>query len=78
MAYKIRWTPEAVDTFDAIIRYLAEKWTEKEIILFVNKTHQLLNLISQYPEMFRSSSKRPVRIANITRQTNLFYQIKEA
>ncbi len=78
MAYKISWTPEAVDTFDAIIRYLAEKWTEKEIILFLNKTHQLLNLISQYPEMFRSSSKRPVRIANITRQTNLFYQIKEA
>jgi plasmid stabilization system protein ParE len=75
MAYKVRWTPEADESFHSILTYLEENWTEREIINFVKKTNHLLTLISQYPEMFKSSYKKPVRVANITRQTNLFYQI---
>lgn len=78
MAYKVRWTPEAEETFHSIIVYLEANWTEREIINFVKKTNHLLALISQYPEIFKSSSKKPVRVANITWQTNLFYQIIEA
>lgn len=77
MAYQIRWTPEAAETFETIIRYLNENWSEHEIINFVRKTNHLLTQISLYPEMFKASSKKPIRVANITWQTNLFYQIEE-
>jgi plasmid stabilization system protein ParE len=75
MAYKIRWTKEANETFDKIIKYLENRWTDREIVNFVNKTNQILTQISKHPEMFKSSSKMKIRMGIITRQTSFFYQI---
>jgi plasmid stabilization system protein ParE len=75
MAYKVRWTTEAEQTFDSIIDYLENRWTEQDIINFVTKTNYLIDQISINPEMFRSSSKINIRVGFITSQTSLFYQI---
>nr|NQU91291.1 type II toxin-antitoxin system RelE/ParE family toxin [Bacteroidota bacterium] len=77
MAYKVRWTPEAEETFDFIIYYLNNRWTEREIINFVTKANHLIDQIAEHPKMFRLSSKRNIRVGFITHQTSLFYQISE-
>ena len=75
MAAEIRWTPEATETFQAIIFWLEQQWTEREITEFIRKTQNTILHISEYPEMFKASSKRDIRIAKITAQINLFYKI---
>jgi len=75
MAYKIRWTEEAIETFDKIIEYLENRWTDREIVKFVNKTNQILTQISEHPEMCKSSFKMKIRMGIITKQTSIFYQI---
>ena len=37
MALKARWTPEAEETFSAIIEYLENEWTENEIHSFCSE-----------------------------------------
>ena len=39
MAFKIRWTPEAEESFDKIIDYLENNWTEKEVQNFVRNAN---------------------------------------
>jgi plasmid stabilization system protein ParE len=77
MAYKIRWTKEANETFDKIIEYLENRWTNREIVNFVNQTNQVLIEISENPEMFKSSSKMKIRMGIITKQTSIIYQIDD-
>jgi plasmid stabilization system protein ParE len=74
MAFEIRWTPEATETFGAIIFWLEQHWTEREIAAFIRKTEHTIKHISDYPEMYKASSKRAIRVANITSQINLFYK----
>jgi len=75
MAYKIRWTPEAEETFDKIIEYLENRWTNREIVNFVKQTNYFLEQVSSHPVMFKSSSKREIRMGVISKQTSVFYQI---
>ncbi|GAB1447038.1 hypothetical protein MASR2M44_00260 [Bacteroidota bacterium] len=46
MALKIFWTEEAISSYDRIIDYLSQNWTEKEIEKFtkalVKKTHPII------------------------------------
>lgn len=65
MAYIIRWTPEAEDTFDAMIEYLVNRWTEREIINFVTEENHLINQITTHPEMFKLSTKRSSELVSL-------------
>jgi plasmid stabilization system protein ParE len=75
MAKEIRWTKEAIDSFQNIIFYLKEKWTEKEIEQFVIATENIIKYISNYPEMFRRTNKRNLREALVTSQNLLIYKV---
>jgi plasmid stabilization system protein ParE len=77
MALKVRWTPEAEDTFDSIINYLEKEWSEKEIRKFAQKAQKIIHQISENPKIFKSSGKEEIRKAVINRQTSLFYHIDE-
>ncbi len=57
MAYEIVWLPKAEQRFDEIIEWLRVNWTEKEIANFVARTIQVLELISNNPELYRKSEK---------------------
>jgi len=43
MALKARWTPEAEETFNAVIKYLENKWTDIEVRRFVQKSHKIID-----------------------------------
>lgn len=78
MALVVRWTKEAEDTFDEIIEYLEENWSEKEIQNFVRTAHKVIGQIEKNPYQFKSSRLQKIRKAFITKQNSLFYYVNEA
>ena len=74
---KVTWTPTAKKTYFAVLDYLEEVWTEKEIQNFIREVNTLLNQISNNPEMFQSSRKKKnIRKGFITKHNSLYYRIK--
>lgn len=76
MAYKIVWLPRAEQRFDEIISWLAATWTEREIVNFINRTNDVLLLISQNPDLYRKSQKAGIHEAIVTRHNLLLYRVK--
>ena len=73
----IQWTDKAKFTFNNIILYLQNKWTEREITKFISRTHQVLETLKRYPEICRPSQKRKnVRIAILDKHTQMIYHFK--
>ena len=77
MALKARWTPEAEETFNAIIEYLENKWTDIEVRSFVQKSQKVIGQIEKNPYQFKSSSFNEIRIAFITKHNSLIYCVNE-
>ena len=73
MAYEIVWTPEAYDTFDEIIGYLKNNWSEKVVSEFVNKTNRKLLMLSQHPQMYPLISKTGRRRKAVIHKRVLVY-----
>lgn len=78
MAYKIIWSPEAEQTFDAIINYLEIHWSKKEIKKFIHKTEEIAAFLQQDPYLFRGSEKASIYEALVGKQNLLLYQINES
>lgn len=77
MAYKIIWSPEAINLFDKIILYLSENWSSKEVGNFIADVEHTISLLEKNPFLFRGSSKENVHEALITKHNLLLYQINE-
>jgi len=77
MALVTRWSIEAEETFNEIIEYLENNWTEKEIQNFVRKAHKVIGQIEKNPYQFKSSSFHEIRKAFITKHNNMFYFVNE-
>ncbi len=78
MAFIIRWTPEAEETFDGIIEYLLHKWTEKEVRNFARKSQKVIEQIRINPFQFKASNFHKIRTALITKHNSLLYYIDES
>ena len=75
MAYKIIWSPKALETFENVIQYLEENWSDKQIVSFVSETERVIKLISKNPYLFRGSEKENIFEAVITKHNLLLYQL---
>lgn len=75
MTVNIEWSQEAIRTFNHALTQISEKWTEKEVENFIERTQQVVNFISQNPVMYPYSEKGLVHRAVITKQTSLYYHI---
>jgi plasmid stabilization system protein ParE len=75
MAYKIIWSPLAIQSFENILDYLNKEWTEKEKGSFVVQVAHTISLIEKNPFLFRGSEKDAIREAIITKHNLLLYQI---
>ena len=76
MAYKIIWLPKAEQRYDEIIEWLEQNWTKREIVNFIVRTDEVLELISTNPDLYRKSEKRNIRQALITKHNLLLYRKK--
>jgi plasmid stabilization system protein ParE len=74
---EILWTDSGKISFNKIVEYLREMWTEREVERFVNRTSEMLATLKRYPETCRPSSKRKnVRIGILNKHTQLVYHYK--
>jgi plasmid stabilization system protein ParE len=75
MAYQIKWTPRAEESYENNIAYLDKEWTEREIKKFVIAVDEKLKLIAVFPELFIETNKRKhIHRAIINKQITLFYR----
>ncbi len=58
MVKQIEWSVKAQDTFDGIIAYLEKEWTEREVINFVNRVNEKLELLCVFPRLGIPNSKK--------------------
>jgi plasmid stabilization system protein ParE len=77
MALKARWTPEAEETFNNIIEYLENYWTENEVHSFVQKSQKVIAQIEKNPYQFKSTGFNEIRIAFVTKHNSLLYRVNE-
>ena len=77
MAKKIIWTPEAELSFESVIHFLQEHWSEKEIVKFVQRAEIVIKHIERHPLSYRSAGKEDIREALVTKQNLLLYRIEE-
>lgn len=75
MAFKIIWSPTALNGFDGIIHYLEKHWTPREIEQFILRLEEVFVIIQKNPFAFRSSSKIDVHEVLVTKHNLLIYQI---
>jgi plasmid stabilization system protein ParE len=74
---KILWTKAAQSSFDNIVDYLKNKWSINSAIKFVNKTIVFLDILQKHPEIGKKENiKNDLRSFVLTRQTTIFYRIK--
>lgn len=77
MAIGVKWSLEAENTFFAVIDYLENEWTEREVQRFVQKANRIIDQIQQNPVMYKSKGNERVRKAVINKQNSLFYFFDE-
>lgn len=74
---EILWTDSARISFEKIIAWLQQEWSEKEVDKFIRRTEEMLSALRRYPEMCRPSTKRKnVRIGILNKHTQLIYHYK--
>lgn len=74
--YKIIWSGEAFYYLDQIVLYLQRKWSQKEVDAFLNTLGHSLQLISQNPLLFPTTTQRSdIRKCVLSKHTSIYYTI---
>ncbi len=76
MALTVKWSEEARIEFERILNFLSNRWTEKEVQQFILKTESFISVIAILPYSYPKSNYRYIRKAVITKQTSVFYLIR--
>jgi plasmid stabilization system protein ParE len=72
----IIWTETAIQSYENIIDYLFEKWTEREIQHFQERVNELLINVNSNQYLCKVSSFIPYRKCVVTKQTSLVYAVE--
>jgi hypothetical protein len=74
MDVEITWSDEAVETFQENIIYLQEKWSEKEVIRFIQQTENIISRLKRFPLSYPPGYKnKRYRKARLNKYIALFY-----
>lgn len=75
MAKTIVWTKKANDSFNNVIAYLQKDWNDTVIRNFVNRTYNLIEMLSENYEIGTIENKaKNIRGFLITKHNILFYR----
>jgi plasmid stabilization system protein ParE len=53
MSLAVFWSDEANETFDSIVLFIENKWSERQAETFVKHTQKILSLIAEQPYMYK-------------------------
>ena len=74
--FRIIWSDEALKNLKAIINYLEQNWTEKELSKFVRILDKRLAIIERNPYLYaQKRSLKNIRRSVLSKQTSIYYQI---
>jgi plasmid stabilization system protein ParE len=77
MAKKIIWTKRANSKFNKIIDYLEQEWGLKVTQSFVRKTYDIIDLISDQPDLGTlENQERKIRGFLLTSTTDFFTELQ--
>ncbi len=76
MALRIDWTTEAEFTYDAIVFYLEQEWSEREVKNFISRVNEVLKLISKNPMLYKRSKQKGIHEAVVSKHNTLYYRVK--
>jgi plasmid stabilization system protein ParE len=75
---KVVWTPDAKNTYEQNIAYLADKWDEAVTGNFIEKIEEAVSYIQKNPALYPFYDKRKkVRKCVVVRQISLYYRLTE-
>lgn len=75
---KVFYTPKAKETLQLVYEFLIDNWRQKSANDFLEKADKIINSIAEQPFIFKASViDLNVRLATITKQTSLFYEIAD-
>ena len=78
MAKKIVWTKRDIGKFNNIIDYLEQEWGLSVTQNFVNRTYDIIELISDQPDLgTMENSEKNIRGFLLTKHNRLFYRVTE-
>ena len=70
------WSARAKITFFAVLEYLNENWTKKEILQFSQRVQIVINAIKKNPCLFSGSARnKEIRKAIVDKNNVFFYRI---
>ena len=78
MAYKIKWTENAVEDMEHIMQYLLDEWSHQNATKFLEQVFYKIEIIKSLPFTGKQSAKKPgIRKILITKHCSIYYQLKE-
>jgi plasmid stabilization system protein ParE len=76
MSYSVIWSPTARITYYQVLEYLDEKWTVKEIEVFIIRTEEVINYICDNPLLYPYSNESDTHRCVVVKQVSLFYRVR--
>ena len=77
MAREIKWSKHADRKFDKILEYLENEWGKKVTNAFIKRTHEFLDLLTDFPEIGSlENADRQIRGFVLIKQVTIFYKNK--
>lgn len=52
MSFELKFTPEAEDTFDAVVSQLEQRWGKRFVLKFENKLSKTFKTIERTPDIY--------------------------
>ena len=74
MALKVKWSKYADQSFDRILEYLDAEWGGNVTQIFVRRTYEFLDLLSEFPEIGSMENvENQIRGFVLIKQITVFY-----
>lgn len=73
--YSVTWSPTALHTYYQTLEYLNEKWTDRELNAFINRTERVISYITDNPLLYPYSKDSGTHKCVIVKQVSLFYRV---
>jgi len=78
MSLTIFYTPKSRETLLSVFNFIENKFGSHSAKAFLTKADKTIQLMSTQPYMFKAAPiGEHIRIAHISKQTSLFYQVTE-
>jgi plasmid stabilization system protein ParE len=76
MPYQIFWTSAAKKSYEEVIEFLAQRWSQKEINQFILRTEEVLILMSNNPNIYPIVSP-DIHRCILSKHNSLFFKIND-